>query len=150
VVNILALALGAVAAGARSFKAIVEWTCDVGEQILAYLGLSGSVASEPTIRRLLAALDPAVLSLLLGAWTRFRWRIADGRKILALDGKTVRGTKNGANGASHLVAALTHGSGLVVGQVQVEAKNNAIPCATRRVDGVPRAAGIDSKGGRWV
>jgi predicted transposase YbfD/YdcC len=101
----------------------------VGEQVLEYLGLSGSAPSEPTIRRLIAALDGAVLSVLFGAWAMARWTVVEGRKVVAIDGKTVRGAKNGPNGAPHLVAALTHGSGMVVGQVQVGAKTNEIPAA---------------------
>jgi predicted transposase YbfD/YdcC len=126
---VLALALGAVAAGARSFKAIGEWALDVGEQVLEHLGLGGSAPSEPTIRRLVAALDAAMLSALFGAWAMVRWTVVGGRKVVAIDGKTARGAKNGPNGAPHLVAALTHGSGLVVGQVQVGAKTNEIPAA---------------------
>ncbi|MDR2377846.1 MAG: ISAs1 family transposase [Bifidobacteriaceae bacterium] len=41
----------------------------------------------------------------------------------------MRGAKNGAAGAPHLVAALTHGSGLVVRQVRVDAKTDEIPAA---------------------
>ena len=38
-VNVLALALGAVAAGHRSVVAISEWAQDVGEEVLALVGL---------------------------------------------------------------------------------------------------------------
>jgi predicted transposase YbfD/YdcC len=128
-VNVLALTLGAVASGAKSLKAIGEWASDVGEQVLERLGLEGAVPSEPTIRRLVAALDAAFLSALFGAWAALRWEVVGGRKVVAIDGKTVRGAKNGPGGAPHLVAALTHGSGLVVGQVKVGAKTNEIPAA---------------------
>jgi predicted transposase YbfD/YdcC len=128
-VNVLALTLGAVAAGAKSLKAVGEWASDVGGQVLECLGLSGSVPSEPTIRRLVGALDPAVLSVLFGAWASARWAVVEGRRVVAVDGKTVRGARNGPDGAPHLVAALTHGSGLVIGQVKVAAKTNEIPAA---------------------
>ena len=44
-------------------------------------------------------------------------RSASGRLVIAIDGKTVRGAKNKAGRAPHLVAALAHGIGAVLGQV---------------------------------
>src|SRR5579875_2845296 len=50
--------------------------------------------------------------------------LAVGGLVIAIDGKTVRGAKNKAGKAPHLVAALAHGIGAVLGQVAVEAKSN--------------------------
>src|SRR5271163_5268731 len=50
-----------------------------------------------------------------------------GRLIIAIDGKTVRGAKSKGGKAPHLVAALAHGIGAVLGQVAVEEKSNEIP-----------------------
>jgi len=47
--------------------------------------------------------------------------------VIAIDGKTVRGAKDKAGKAPHLVAALAHGIGAVLGQVAVDAKSNEIP-----------------------
>ena len=44
-----------------------------------------------------------------------------------IDGKTVRGARNKTGKAPHLVAALAHGIGAVLGQVAVEEKSNEIP-----------------------
>ena len=52
---------------------------------------------------------------------------AGGRLVIAIDGKTVRGAKNKNGKAPHLVAALAHGIGAVLGQVAVDAKSNEIP-----------------------
>ncbi len=49
------------------------------------------------------------------------------RLIIAVDGKTVRGAKNKNGKAPHLVAALAHGIGAVLGQVAVHEKPNEIP-----------------------
>ena len=50
-----------------------------------------------------------------------------GRLVIAIDGKAVRGAKDKSGKAPHLVAALAHGIGAVLGQVAVEAKSNEIP-----------------------
>ncbi len=47
--------------------------------------------------------------------------------MIAIDGKAVRGAKNEQGKAPHLVAALVHGIGAVLGQVAVDAKSNEIP-----------------------
>ena len=72
-------------------------------------------------------LDGDVLNAVLGAWMRARVGLLGGRRVIAIDGKTVRGAKAGGHLAPHLVAALDHRLGAVLGQVQVAAKSNEIP-----------------------
>ena len=124
---VLVLAVAAVTAGARSLTAIGEWAHDVGADLLDRVHLAGTVPSEATIRRVIEALDAGVFSRLCGAWTQLRWSQIDGQGVLAIDGKTVRRARNPDQTAPHLVAALTHDTGLVVGQVAVDAKSNEIP-----------------------
>jgi predicted transposase YbfD/YdcC len=50
-----------------------------------------------------------------------------GRLVIAIDGKTVRGARDKNGKAPHLVSALAHGIGAVLGQVAVDAKSNEIP-----------------------
>ena len=50
------------------------------------------------------------------------------RRVIAIDGKTVRGARTAADGcAPHLVAALDHATGTVLGQLATAAKSNEIP-----------------------
>ena len=63
----------------------------------------------------------------LGAWCWTRVTRPGGRLVVAVDGKAVRGAKAKGRKAPHLVAALTHGIGTVLGQVAVEDKSNEIP-----------------------
>jgi len=52
---------------------------------------------------------------------------AGGRLVIAIDGKTVRGARSKTGKAPHLVGALAHGIGAVLGQVAVEEKPDEIP-----------------------
>jgi len=126
-VVVLVIAVGAVTAGARSLTGIGEWAHDVGAELLAQVHLEAAVPSEATIRRVIEALDAGVFAHLCGAWTRLRWRQVDGQGVIAVDGKTVRRATPRGGRAPHLVAALTHDTGLVLGQVAVDAKSNEIP-----------------------
>ena len=86
--------------------------------MLHTLGAIRRAPDEATFRWA-SALDTA-----LGAWC---WTRVGGRLVIAVDGKTVRGAKAGGGKAPHLMAALAHGSGAVLGQVEVDEKSNEIP-----------------------
>ena len=125
---ILALAVCAVLAGARSFTAIAEWAGDAGEETLARLGVSGPVPSESTFRRTLQRLDADAFDELAGRWAAQRTAPQPGdRRALAVDGKTLRGSGHGGQDSRHLLAALDHAHGVVLGQVEVDAATNEIP-----------------------
>lgn len=82
----------------------------------------------------MVALD-RVLGVL--AWTRTR-HVA-GRRVIAIDGKTVRGARSATTTAPHLVAALDHASGVTLGQVAVAAKSNEIPAVRDLLAGLDPA-----------
>src|SRR5215218_9378445 len=103
--TVLAVAVAAVLAGARSLAAIGEWTSDAPDQVLAALGCAATRCagwrppSEATMRRVLARVDPDALDQAIGRWLadqqppqatsrpppRPAWRQA-----VAVDGKTLR------------------------------------------------------------
>lgn len=94
-----------------------------------------SAPSEPTIRRVFTTVDGDELDRVLGAWMWTRTHTGrDGRRVIALDGKTVRGAREhrlpqGSPGtvAPHQVSAYDHETGTVIGQLAVAAKTNEIP-----------------------
>jgi predicted transposase YbfD/YdcC len=125
--GLLAVGIAAVIAGSRSFAAIGQWAADAGPDVLAALGADRGPADESTYRRAFALVSADTLDRVLGTWLHTRAVQADGRLVIAIDGKTVRGAKDKTGKAPHLVAALAHGIGAVLGQVAVAAKSNEIP-----------------------
>src|SRR5256885_2187483 len=125
--GLLAVGVAAVIAGSRSFAAVGQWAADAGPEVLAVLGAARGPAEESTFRRAFALVSADVLDRVLGAWLWTRAVQAGGRLVIAIDGKTVRGAKNKEGKAPHLVAALAHGTGAVLGQVAAEATSNEIP-----------------------
>src|ERR1022692_3773506 len=126
--GILGLALCAVVAGARSFTAIAEWAADADEQTLRMLGVTGAVPSESTFRRTLQRLDADAFDDLAGAWAQQATMPGPKqRRGIAVGGKTLRGSASGGEPGDHLLAALDHAHGAVLGQVDVGAKTNEIP-----------------------
>jgi hypothetical protein len=103
---ILGLAVCAVLAGARSFTAIAEWAADAEEATLAALGVTGAVPSESTFRRTLQNLDADALDAAAGAWAARRTLPPrEARRMIAVDGKTLRGSAAGGEDGRHLLAA---------------------------------------------
>jgi predicted transposase YbfD/YdcC len=125
--GLLAVGIAAVIAGSRSFAAIGQWAADSGPDALAALGADRGPADESTYRRAFALLSADILDLVLGTWLWTRAIQAGGRLVIAIDGKSVCGAKGKDGKAPHLVAALAHGIGAVLGQVAVDAKSNEIP-----------------------
>jgi predicted transposase YbfD/YdcC len=125
--GLLAVGIAAVTAGSKSFAAIGQWAADAGPVVLAGLGAARGPAEESTFRRAFALVSADRLDQVLGAWLHTRAVRAGGRLVIAVDGKAVRGAKDKDGKAPHLVAALAHGIGTVLGQVAVTAKSNEIP-----------------------
>ena len=125
--GLLAVGIAAVIAGSRSFAAIGQWAANAGPDVLAGLGAARGPAEESTFRRAFALVSPDVLDRVLGAWLHTRAARVSGRLVIAIDGKAVRGARDKDGKAPHLVAALAHGIGAVLGQVAVDAKSNEIP-----------------------
>jgi len=87
----------------------------------------GKAPDESTFRRVFARVDADALAAAIGAWLWTRTTVVTGRRVISLDGKTVRGARAGQQSAPHLVAALDHTTGTILGQLAVAAKSNEIP-----------------------
>lgn len=124
--TILALAVCAVMAGCRSFTAIGEWAAGASEQVLSALGAE-CAPSESTMRRCLQLLDGDQLDSAIGSWAAERTEpTGTRRRLIAVDGKRVRGSGHGTLEARHLLAALDHAHAVVLAQREVGCKTNEI------------------------
>lgn len=127
----MAVALAATIAGARSLAEIAEWAADAPVPVLARLGVRRRAPSEATIRRLLSRLPADTLDAAIGAWMWLRTSTIGGRRVIAFDGKTLRGAKDTAGDLPHLLAGLCQRTGTVLAQIAVGAKTNEIPMLTK-------------------
>jgi hypothetical protein len=124
--SVLAIALCATLAGARSFAAIAEWAAEQSREVLLKLGCRrGQPPAERTVSRVLHAVDAAEVDRCTGAWVAQQVQVQG--QALSVDGKTLRGSRDGEKPPVHLLSAILHGSGTVVAQVAVGEKTNEIP-----------------------
>lgn len=136
VVTIVAISVCAVLSGARSFQAIAEWAQTLGRDTLRQLGSKHrSPPSEPTIRRTLQKLDAAEVDTKVGQWLAGLCQ-EDGRAI-AIDGKTLRGAHDFGEKPPHLLSAVLHQEAVVLGQINVDGKENEISALPALLDEIP-------------
>lgn len=126
---VLTAAVCAVVAGYRSYTAIGEWVADLPADTAVLLGIDPDRRpSEATIRRLLQALDADRLAAAIGTWLAARIPAATprARQAIAVDGKTLRGSRTRDSPARHVLAAADQHTGVVLASTDVDIKTNEI------------------------
>ncbi len=149
VVTVLAVAVCAVLAGARSYVAIAEWATDLPVGVRVRLGLGRRAPSETTIRRVLQAIDAEALDRAVSSWLAARAGTAAaagaaeaswaGMRAIAVDGKSARGARGIDGRPVHLLAAFDQATGVVLGQSVVDGKTNEINAFAPLLDRVDLA-----------
>ena len=148
--DIVTVALCAVLCGADGWVAVATFGRAKERWLRTFLALPGGIPSHDTIGRVFARLDPAEFRRCFLAWVQATVPDTVGQ-VVALDGKTLRRSHDRANGqaALHLVSAWACGSGLVLGQLAVDDKSNAItalPALLRLLDLAGATVTIDALG----
>jgi len=126
----LALACVALLCGYRSLLAISEWADNYG---LGYLWRFGFTRRYPpgqaTWYRVLGSIDWQALEGMLSSWVEGVLAILDNDSAwegVALDGKTLRGSKKQGATDVHLLSALSHRLAITLTQIAVPDKTNEI------------------------
>ena len=133
---ILTVIVAARLSGANSVYAAAQFAASMPQEALARCGIRYNKRlgrylppSHKTVKRAVRAVDAAAADEQMCAWLRAE--AAAGRlnwRHIAVDGKTVRGAKDGDGKAPHLLAAYDVNAGAVLGQDGVDGKTNEITC----------------------
>jgi hypothetical protein len=121
---ILSLAVLAMLTGCKSYAAIVQFGRDKGFALAHALGFRrGKTPCKSTFSILFRALDITAFENALSRW--IATRLPPGAElVINLDGKTLRGSKDGETPGQHLVAAYAPHVQAVLAQLRVDAKTN--------------------------
>jgi DDE_Tnp_1-associated/Transposase DDE domain len=139
---ILGLAVLAMLSGCKSYQAIAQFGRDKGFALAHLLGFRrGKTPTKATYSILFRRLDVAAFEAALARWVASR--LCDEQTaVLALDGKTLRGSRDGELPGHHLVAAYAVKAAAVLAQVRVDAKTNEHKAALQLLGIVPVAGRI--------
>lgn len=139
-VPLLTLCLVAILAGHTSLAAIAQFGRLRRHRLGHAPGFTrGTMPCPNTLSNLLRGLDPDHLDRIIGAWLADRH--PGGWGHLALDGKVVRGSRDGDVPGTHLLAAYAPHVSAVVAQLRVEATTNEHKAALRLLGVLPPLAG---------
>lgn len=129
---VLALVVLAMLRGSKGPVAIAQFGRDYGTALAHALGFRrGKTPAASCLSRLLCRLDAVAFEAALSRWIRARTPPATAdvgkepeKEPISIDGKTLRGSKDGEVPGQHLVAAYAPLVEAVLVQVRVDAKTN--------------------------
>jgi len=128
---IFALACCAMLCGARSYSAIAEWGRNYGTRIAQALGFTHGTPCAATLHTIFRHVNRDEFEAHLGTWAdsvvgSLPAAPETPGTAVALDGKTLRGSKKQGAPGTHLLSALAHQVGVTLAQHAVDDKTNAI------------------------
>ncbi len=119
---------------------IAIWGKSLDEDFLRSLGFKrGLSIAKSQLYEILSQIDVTQLEQLLGAWVETVLQELGGDtelSAIAIDGKTLCGSKKLGAAMAHLLSAVSHGVGLTLYQVGVDSKTNEIPVALELLKGL--------------
>jgi predicted transposase YbfD/YdcC len=148
--DILILAVCATLGNADGWADIERFANAKIDFFRSFLELPNGIPSHDTFGRVFALLDPATLMACIQEWLNALGAAVAG-EVVAIDGKTLRGSFDRAAGKNplHLVSAWACTARLTLGQVAVDAKSNeitAIPLLLELLDLTDCIVTIDAMG----
>ena len=130
--SILFIALCSVLSHVESWEGMEEFGEARREWLSKYVDLSNGIPSADTFGRVFAQLSPQEFEKGFLSWIRGVYEKTEG-EVIAIDGKTLRGSRHTSIGQSplHLVSAWASANRLLLGQVETEDKSNEIEAIPR-------------------
>jgi DDE_Tnp_1-associated/Transposase DDE domain len=134
---LLTLAVVAMLAGMTSYEAIVQYGQERGWEFLRLLGFTRRRGlCKATYSRVFRRLDVVAFEAIVSRWIRGRLG-PDDAPHLAIDGKSLRGSRDSQTPAVHLLAAYAPDVQAVVAQLRVDAKTNELKAALEMLAVLP-------------
>lgn len=150
--EILLSALCAVLCGVEDWESMSLWGQSQLTWLRGMLPFANGIPSPDTYRRVFAVLNPHAFERCFINWMSRLCPNLEGCHV-AIDGKSVRGSRTEEWAALHLVSAWCSSHGLTLGQVATEDKSNeitAIPLLLRSLELQGATVTIDAMGAQHV
>jgi predicted transposase YbfD/YdcC len=122
--EMIVMAICAVLCGADGWVDVADWCEGEEDWLKTFLVLKKGTPSHDTFGEVFRILDAAVFERCFRQWVASIVGVAEG--VVAFDGKTVRGSKDGPNTALHMVSAYATTLGVSLGQEGSAGKGNEL------------------------
>lgn len=134
--DIIVLSVLAVLCGAESYDSIEEFGKARIDFLKKILYLPNGIPSHDTINRVFSMIKPGTFETTFIQWVDSLKKNGKIKEVVAIDGKTIRGSKDSFHNKSpiHIVSAWASQSGLVLGQRKVDGKSNEIQAIPELLD----------------
>ena len=109
------------------------WAREREAWLRKYLELPGGIPSQYTLERVCDVIDPKQFAKCFTAWMKDLTELSKGT-IVAIDGKTARGTAAKGKKPLHLVNAWCSSNKMILGQVKTDEKSNEITAVPELLD----------------
>lgn len=129
--DIIAIGLCTLICNGEDFPDMEEFGKEREEWLRQFLTLPNGIPDSDTFRRVFERINPKALSECLYDW------LGNNRKegsVIAIDGKTIRGSGNESHKAYHVVSAFVAENQLVLGELVTEEKSNEITAVPELLD----------------
>jgi len=134
--DIIAIVLLAMLANADEWELMEDFAYANEEFLKKYLKLPNGIPSHDTIQRVMGIIDPKEMQKFQIAWGEII-NSEEGeklKKILNIDGKTIKGSAGAKKKALHIVTCYSHEDGISFGQTAVNEKENEIVAIPELLD----------------
>lgn len=124
ILDILAIALCAVIGGADHWTEVVEFGQAKHKWFAGFLKLPNGIPSHDTFARVFRLINTEALEQTCHEWLRSVAGRVQG--VVAIDGKSVRGARDGKKHPLHIVSAWSSQNSMLLGQIRTAEKSNEI------------------------
>jgi predicted transposase YbfD/YdcC len=135
-IEILMIAVCAMLCGAEGFTDIALWGRLQQDWLKTWLLLPNGIPSHDTFNRVFGLIQPSEFAACFQSWTQALRQTVAG-ELIAIDGKTLRGSRAKTQGPLHLVNVWAASNRLVLAQLAVADKSNeitAVPLLLRALE----------------
>ena len=134
--DILVIVLFATLANADDWVEMALFAESYQDYLRKYIELKNGIPSHDTLNRVMGMLSPEVLQQVYGKWQELLNKNEGEalKKLICIDGKTMRSNKSKGKRPSHIVSAWSREDGFCLGQKAVEEKSNEITAIPELLD----------------
>ncbi|GHU60203.1 putative transposase YncI [Clostridia bacterium] len=137
--DILVLGLCTILCKGEDFTDMEDFGREREERLRQFLELPNGIPDSDTFLRVFERIEPSELSDALYDWLGLE---REKRGVIAIDGKTIRGSANAKHKAYHVVSAFAAENQLTLGEICADEKSNEIKAVPELLDLIDIKGGI--------